>query len=174
MTKIDWHKIDWLKIDASVVRSLFNQAEKRLDGQTDVALAADARALSILSLFFGVASALLAYAILKFSERGADPLVASAFLSSFLLFVSCALIAYSARPVNFYVSGTEPKNWFECLESPETVIIGGECGNYDEMIAENENIIAANERSLRRGIYTALTTPALAVATYLIFWSVMV
>lgn len=159
---------DWETVDKDTARIIFEQAEKRLGAQMSLAIAADTRAMSLATILFGVAGALLAFGINELSKIGLTSLSVSACLSSIPLFVGFFFVSYTARPLDFYVVGAEPHNWFEVTDSPMSVLYGVESENYDEMIFDNEGVLASNEVSLMKGIYFASAAPFVAAISFLL------
>jgi hypothetical protein len=165
MSKSD-KDIDWLSVDEAVCREILAQGEKRLASQLSIALASDTRALTSAGIFFGVAVALCGFALNDIVNNKIAPLSVSALTAGALLFVSVWLLAYAARPVDFYVPGNEPKNWFLALELSLKELIGSETKHYDDMIAENENILRNNEIAVRNAFKIALAAPIFALHAF--------
>ncbi len=97
--------------DASV-DELHRQAEKFLEGTIEFAVASDARAASLASIFGGASVAIAAAAatLVTSDETGKySALISAGFVSALFFFAAAVLCARGGRPVSFHAAGYQPR-----------------------------------------------------------------
>lgn len=160
---------DWTKVEENVVRTILDQAEKHLQAQLEAGIAADQRATTVATILIGVMTAILAASGTVF-ERNL-PLAVGGFVTSTMMCVGMFLVMLSARPVDFYLPGSRPSNWWHVADSDLKVLLGGEAENYEEMIVENVNTTNINAKLLKFGLLTAVIAPFLGLTAWAIWVS---
>jgi hypothetical protein len=103
-------EIDWDDIPEHTVREILRLGETYLDSTLKVAIAADQRATALMGIYGAVGVALLVSAATIGTRTQPDvSLIASLSVVSFLLLISGLICGRAGRPVDFYISGYEPK-----------------------------------------------------------------
>jgi hypothetical protein len=108
--------MDFEKAPDDVLTEIVRQAEARLAVQTQFALAADQRALSLTNLYGSMTVALMAGAIAAIAE-GLRPIALAAAGAGLMTFLATVMVALSARPSPFATVGNDPANWLEDIAS---------------------------------------------------------
>jgi hypothetical protein len=92
------------------IREIQRQAELCLGGTVELAIAADQRGTTLAGICGAGAFALAAGMAGLLTASSVDgQLVGTASIASAMLFVAALIFAVSARPIDFYVLGYEPK-----------------------------------------------------------------
>ena len=108
--------MDFEKASDDLLTEIVRQAEARLGVQTQFALAADQRALSLTNLYGSMTAALLAGAIAALQGKFV-PIACAAAGAGVMIFVATILVALAARPASFSTVGNDPENWVEDIET---------------------------------------------------------
>ena len=139
------------------------QGELRLKAQLAIALAADTRAITAVSVLIGVASGLLGFAGLIYSNHdiGNQPLEISAFATAVMLLASAAICLFAALPTEFRTVGANPENWWDddVTSRPYEEALWRESLNYAARIKQNLRTIQDNAHLFRAGMVIALCAP---------------
>lgn len=160
--------VDWAKVQPEVTDFIFAQAERYLDSQLQIGLAADSRAITASSILVGVAAAALTGAAGLFLTN--QP--AAAYTAAFVLGAGMSVAAYlcyrAASPIEFYPPGNHPRQWYGSVGEPLAESKGVEAQNYQEMIDANTTAIQGAAEHLKNGVLVAIASPAAALMTFAI------
>jgi CBS domain containing-hemolysin-like protein len=133
-------------------------AETRLAAQLTVAIAADQRGMTFASFL----ATLEAAAIAALVSLPSSPVGRASLITIVIGFGFGTLIAlWSAQPLKWSMPGYRPSDWLREISSADTLHEdrGAMAAHYDEMIQDNEDVLAANANVLR----TSLTAVALTL-----------
>lgn len=112
--------MDFEKASDDLLTEIVRQAEARLSVQTQFALAADQRALSLTNLYGSMTAALLAGAIAALAA-GFRPIACAMAGAGLMIFLATVLVAIAARPSTFSTVGNDPQNWADDIETGRTL-----------------------------------------------------
>lgn len=156
---------DFQHMADDAIPELLREGEQCLLGTVQLALAADQRGTTITGVFGAGAVALLAGAATI--AEGQQSLL-SAFLSAAtVLFTAALLTAWSARPVDFYVPGYEPRLLSQCGGDLNWML---RCSSADvqNRIDQNRRVLIRASRHFNAGIILAAVSPFSGIAGYLL------
>lgn len=159
---------DWSDANESVVRQMLAQGEQMLVSQIQLAVNADQRAMTSASIFIGVAAALFAATLAYFATVGNVVLFVSGLSVSALMLCAAYLCFHAARPVDFWLPGNCPAEWWGVDEPDLVALMGAESENYQEKIEDNNGLLASNARWFSCGIQTAFVAPVVGVGIWVI------
>lgn len=164
----------WQKVELELVKEILREGESYLQAQLSLALAADQRSSVVAGLFTAAAAAIIAGLItLASSEHPSHPLAiyAGGTVSVTLLIAGASLCIWAARPVNFYVSGNEPKKWYKDVEAPRElrVLLGEQAQLYQEMIEDNNKALRRNSQLFLAGGIAGIAAPVAGA----IIWGIL-
>jgi hypothetical protein len=104
------NEIDWDDVPEHTVREILRLGETYLDSTLKVAIAADQRATALMGIYGAVGVALLVSAATIGTRTQPDvSLIVSLGIVAFLLLVAGLICGRAGRPIDFYISGYEPK-----------------------------------------------------------------
>ncbi len=166
-------QIDWSGALEPVARLIFEQGGKYLLAQTQMALAADQRALTVSTLLVGFATALYAASVGYWttSVAGDIALPLSGLIAGTVMLAGAAMCGYSARPGNFYSAGNEPENWWDWTALSVSELLGIESENYNEHIADNADLLDANAIWLEKGLALSSLAPVAGLISWIVIRS---
>lgn len=141
---------------------LVKHAEDCLAGTIQLAIAADQRAGTMAGIFGAVSVALFAAAATVIDNVDLSaPFIGTALV----LFVATIMCAWSARPVDFYVGGYEPKYLLACANS--TVWMKRYVTeDMQRRIDENRRSLAAAARTFGHGLLVASLSPLVGILIF--------
>lgn len=134
------------------VREVLRQAEACLSGTVQLAMASDQRAATLAGIFTAVGVA-IAGASTALAATG--PFFLGALVASVLMFAAAASFIYSARPVDFHVSGYEPEQLSKSAADPRWVMIYA--------ISDTQERIRLNREVLRQAAWPYYLGAGLAI-----------
>lgn len=126
-----------------------------------MALATQARAATLTSVFLPAATALAGVALASWEPIGGTPLWWAAVVSAGLMLAGALFCLISViLPSALHVPGSEPKNLSEALRagSPDEVLTL-EAENYQEMVDRNTRMVRRYVYWLRAGSFVAVFAP---------------
>ncbi|MDH2328698.1 hypothetical protein QCN27_17740 [Cereibacter sp. SYSU M97828] len=146
---------------AQLVREMQRRAEQRLQAQQDIALAADARALTFCGLCLTAASLLIGLAD---GEMRIPMYAAGGYI-----YVGAALAAYAARPTSWAAPGQPSDGYAEDLRDDRPIIevISEVNAHIDDQILRNEKKLSENALIMRIAAATSVLSPLVGLAAYL-------
>ena len=170
MTQTD--KPDWSPVERDMRLHIVQNAATYLDGQIGLATAADQRASTLAGVFAAAGTALIA-AVVAFATTTITGLthpylmIMAALVCAFCFLVAGFLCMASALPVDMYLPGTQPEDWYgdvaaarkydDCLASEAEIV--------QEKINDNRLIIKRNARLYKFGILLGIGAPVLGLIT---------
>lgn len=162
--------IDWSKIDPATIDFVLGQAEKHLQAQFQSATASDARAITAASIFAGLAGVIIT-GVVGYVAISWD---APTFLGGMSLMLTMLAGAYfcflAGRPVDFFVPGNQPVEWYSCLAAPLSQAKGVEIENYQSKIEDNEAALDIAATNLMKGMRLGGAAPIVGAAIYGVTW----
>ncbi len=161
-------KKDWAGVSEEMARQILNQGELYLQGQVQLAIAADQRATTAASILASMATAVAA-AFLAFADAFQDKAALAAGLTGagFLLIAGC-FAAWAARPVAFDLPGNHPDKWFDDRKDGLTQRLGRESESYQRRITHNDSVMAANKGWIIIAFGLALLAAPMSVLIWLL------
>lgn len=164
------NRVEWGDVAPEVVDFIFYQAEKHLEAQFQSGIASDARAITAASILTGLSGVVFAGAVgLWVLSPIAAVQIASVTLGGMLLLAAHFCFS-AAKPVDFYVPGNQPEEWYGCLKSPIHESKGVEVENYQEMISDNAVALDKAADHLLVGMRIAIFSPIAAALACLIIY----
>lgn len=151
-----------------MVREIVLKAEMYMQSQLSAAIASDQRAMTLVGVFVATATAGAGGAFAFWQTTGDIRLLLTGVVSAALLLVAASFCMWAARPCNFYFPGAEPKNWFHVRDGNLVEALGGAAENYQLSIEENKEVLEENEKSLRKGVWTAIASPIAAALLWVV------
>jgi hypothetical protein len=161
---------DILALPETTVAIVHKQAEECLAGTVTLATAADSRATTLTGIFGGAAVALLAAGatvLVAPEHKSYLPLLAAASIGALFLFVAAILCAYACRPIDFYVSGYEPKPLSKSATDLTWMLRYG-TNDIQVRIDANRKSLAASARQVNWAIWLALFSVLASIAVFFI------
>jgi hypothetical protein len=156
-----------LQPNATVAHFILQQSHSYLDAQLRIALAADMRAITMIGVYTGLATAIGAGA-LGYWDRFGDtsvPLAGLVAASLFVVVAACCL--KSAMPAGFHVPGTEPAAlWRFANEHSFADLVKGESHNYQERLEHNDRLLRRNARWFLGAACVGLFAPFAGILTW--------
>jgi hypothetical protein len=166
--------MEFEKAPEDLLSEIVRQAEARLAVQTQFALAADQRALSLTNLYGSMTVALLAGAIAALSE-GFRPIAFAAAGAGTMTFIATVLVALATRPSAFATVGNDPANWLEDIAAGRSLhdARADTARVYDEALKKNRSRMKAQTRLINSALVMMLLAGPVAalagMAGYLAF-----
>jgi hypothetical protein len=158
--------MEFEKASEDLLAEIVRQAEARLAVQTQFALAADQRALSLTNLYGSMTVALIAGAIAAIAE-GLRPIAMAAAGAGLMTFVATVLVALATRPSAFATVGNDPANWLEDIASGRSLheARADTARIYENALKKNRARMKGQTRLINSAlIMLLLAGPAAAVA----------
>lgn len=144
--------------DATTLAEIIRQAESRLAGQLQAAIAADQRALTFSGLLVASIAALAAVV-----GTAKDPPLPAVLVAT-LLGLGAAAALWSARPTRWWFAGTEPFQWLPDLTDPAKRLHA----SMAEMAAHYDAALHCNSRSMRRAAWAMRISLGLTALSLLV------
>ena len=141
----------------------YSLSQRRLEDQTNAALAADQRAMSVAGLTLAAAAILCGL-----SPNAVAP--SALLLGSVLLIISAGMAWYSARPVDFFMPGSHFRAFDSDIASERSPVdVLTEMGkNNDAAIDANDTLLTSNARTLGRSFLVAIFGVLVAVVPQIV------
>jgi hypothetical protein len=136
-------------------------AEARLVAQLTLGIAADQRAMTFASFLAAVEGAIIAGLV----ALKPDHVIHWSIIAMLVGFSIAAVFALlAASPVAWDIPGGRPAAWLEDIEEGDTLHNGraAMAGFYDEMIADNNTVLASNANLLRGSLVAVVITLLIA------------
>lgn len=148
-----------------LIRESIVQAEKLLDAQMAVALAADSRAMTFCGLCIAGASLLL-------GVEGEPDIKVGMYVASVVLYVAAAVSGWRGLPVDWYATGYKPQAFASDIASDKPLpILLQEMGEQaNRYIDVNSRVLEDSSKWLRRSAYLAVTAPLLGAIAQIGVW----
>lgn len=159
--------VDWSGVKLEMARQIFEQGEKVLQAQLEIALASDQRATAIASLFAAVGTAVAAGAFTYWDKNSDTPILAAGIVTSVVMIMGALRSLWAARPVPFHTPGNHPNRWYSCKDEDLAPMLGAEAESYQTMIDQNESQLRANSRAIMQGATIAVSSPIVGIALWL-------
>ena len=156
---------NWKGKNLDLVKEACRHGELKLQSQVQIATSADQRATVLAGIYVaaatGVIGALAAVDVIRSS-----PALAAASAVAAIAFLAAAVLCITATlPVNFWVPGNEPSEWYGDIEkgTPLEVAIGEQADHFDESIRANTKVIATNAKRFFWGALIGIGAPFLGL-----------
>lgn len=162
--------VDFSSIPEVAIEELHQQAETCLAGTIQLALAADARATTLVGILGGGAVALLAGAASIIASDNYDKFHAvlwSALVVAVAWFVGTVSCAWSGRPTEFYVGGYEPRLLAQSA-TDRVWMLRYATEDLQKRIDANRKVLHRNATFLRCGLLSALLGVVAGVGLFFI------
>lgn len=162
-------EIDPNKVAPENIREIIRLSELYLDGTIRLAIAADARALSLAGMFAGGTTALSAAGLALISSKGLSFLTASLAGAALSAGVALSFGLWSAvravQPMDFNVAGNYLDRWSSeaDLSGPLSIAQLGQAEIYQEQINENRKVLLQSTGCIERAFQVLKWTPVLAL-----------
>ncbi|MEO5375989.1 MAG: hypothetical protein H7840_17325 [Alphaproteobacteria bacterium] len=166
---------DWKGVMLETAREILRQGELYLSAQLTTALAADQRAVRLAGLFSAATSGLLAGGLaLLTADSPVVELGTAALVMGVTMLVGLWFAVKATRPVDFYVVGNHPRQWWteDDLHGPLSIALGQQGEHCQKAIDHNAEVLAGNGRSLRVALTLGLWTPVVGILTAAMAWGV--
>lgn len=160
-------KVDWNDVDVEMARQILAQGELYLQGQVQLAIAADQRATTAASIFGSMATAVAAVVIAFWDNSKDDAALAAGLVGAALLLAAAVFAAIAARPVAFDVAGNHPAKWIDDRKGSLVARIGRECESYQRRITFNDSVMSRNKGWITIAFGVALIAPPVSVLVWL-------
>ena len=158
--------IDWKIVDLEMAREIKAQGETFLHAQLQAAIASDQRATTMAGVCVTLATAVVAAGIAYWDKAGSFPILFGAFAGAVSLLFAAGCAGWSARPVDFYYPGNQPRQWYEARNADVKVALGGEAENYDRHIASNQVILTSSRKAINLAFWAAIMSPIIGGAVW--------
>lgn len=162
----DTKDVDWDGVPEAMVRQIFQQAETYLQAQLQIAIASDARAMTLAGFLVALATALVAASLAYWDKSNSLPVLVGGLAGAAPMVAGAFFAVWAARPLDFYLPGNEPEKWFSVRQENLSEVIGGEAQNYGDHIACNKALIEANASSLILATKCAVAAPVIGAAAW--------
>jgi hypothetical protein len=152
---------DNLQPNAEVAHFILQQSQTYLDAQLRIALASDMRAIRMIGVYTGLATAVGA-AILAYWDRFEQDISVplAGLVAAIFFIVAAACCMRSATPTAFYVAGTEPTGlWQFANEHNFADLVKGESHNYQERLNHNDRLLKKNAHWFLAAAWIGLLGP---------------
>ena len=155
---------DFSRVPDEAIDEFHRQAELWLEGTIKVALAADSRATTSTGILSAATGAMLVLAAnLAVAPAPHVSLLWSVIVAAAFLLVGAGFCVTAARPIDFYVSGYEPKLLYPTATNASK-IKRLSAASIQERIDANSTSLVASAKKLKRGQFiAALAAPAFVV-----------
>jgi hypothetical protein len=151
-----------------MARQILSQGEVHMQAQLDVAIAADQRATTASSLFASIAAATTAATLAYWDKSGDLPILIAGISGSAAMGIGAIITLRAANPVDFYLPGNHPRNWYDCRFEPIPAMLGAEAENYQYRIDRNRDVLLANAATFKQGTTLAVAAPLLALGVWVL------
>ena len=162
------HDLDWTGVDIETAREIMALGQKHLEAQLQTALAADARATAMSSLYVTMALAAIAGGLAYWQTADSLEALFSSISATLILIVAAAQAAWAARPIGFYLPGTDPATWFDDRRDNLVELIGGQAEIDNRDIRRNSKRMAESGRAIKRAFNLSLSAPVVGFLVWLI------
>jgi len=154
-----------------LAETVLKQGELKLSSQLTIALAADVRATAFAGVFIALAAAAIGAGATILSISGAHwALISAAFVAAGFLLWSGFLCISVSKPVEFYVVGNQPDNWWNdnVDKKPLAECFRTEAANYQARITKNNAILAKNAEKIERALRLGWASPLIAAVVWVL------
>ncbi len=158
--------VDWTGVSEDMAREIKSQGERYIEGQLQIALASDQRAATMAGIFTAIATAAIAGGIAYWDKTGSAHVLSAGLAGGFWMMIGVGLCLWAARPVDFYIPGNHPEQWYESRLGNLAENLGGEAENYQTRITSNAARLVKMGRVLKGGAFLVCTAPIVATASF--------
>lgn len=162
------HDLDWTGVNIDTAREILALGQKHLEAQLQTALAADARATAMSSLYLTLALAVIAGGLAYWQTANSLEALFSSIAATAILIIAAAQASWAARPIDFYLPGTDPETWFEDRRDNLVELLGGQAEIDNRDIRRNSRRMAESGRAIKRAFYLSLSAPVAGGLVWLI------
>ncbi|MBB3771522.1 hypothetical protein FHS55_002121 [Angulomicrobium tetraedrale] len=140
--------------DPKMLAEVLREAESYLAAQLQCGLAADARAISFVSVIAAAAAIVAATGFTLLLQTDPSPFGRPALAIAGGFLIAMGLASYSARPVGFHYCGNTPSSWIEDIRRRVTLedALAEQLQHYDDQILHNAAILRGNGRCMRAAL----------------------
>lgn len=170
MTIVQGDLVDWSNVEEGVAERIFQLGDTYLQQQTQIAMAADMRAITASSIFATLSTAILG-AALTMGPKADFPLFAAGIAASTACGMGAAFGFWAARPITFYTAGNHPSSWWEYRHHPLAHLLGAESEGIQHHIEANEVALRENAEAFRKATVLATSAPAIALFVWWVITS---
>lgn len=173
-------KDNWDKIEYEMVLTIFQQAEKRLNGLVKASEGITVKALKVLGFAVTILTISLGYALTPDTDGKNEILTISSYFTSALGFFSVLFLIKPIWSYDFYTAGSSPKlvlrrkeliTKFKGKNQAKNLLIS-ECCNYQERINYNLRSTLSRRRYVNIAIILLVATPLTLITSFIISrWS---
>jgi hypothetical protein len=157
---------DFSNVPDEALNEFHRQAELWLEGTIKIAIAADGRATTSTGILSAATGALVVLAAnLASSAAPNRALLAAVIVAALCLLIAAGFCATAARPIDFYVSGYEPKNLHPAAAT-EQHIKRVSAADIQFRIDSNKRALAQAAKALRRGQIIAAASAPIFIIIY--------
>lgn len=164
------HLMDLSGLSKEAVEELHRQGQACLEGTVTLAIAADARATTLVGIFGGAALALLAACATILagpSSQQYHAMLVSAGVAVVSLFAAALCCAWASRPANFHIPGYEPKRL--CVSAADvTWMLRYSIMDIQSRIDDNRAALELSARLVAIGMLLAMSGVLIASIAYFI------
>ena len=159
--------VNWSEADPDVARFVLEQAELHIQSQLQCALASDQRATTLSGILSSVSAAIFA-GLAALWDKLANDAFSAGFATASLLLIAAAFGAWAARPIDFFVPGSRPEQFYGALRLSRAELAGYIAENLQHDIDENERFMSGNQSAIRLGLIAALLSPVVGVTVWVL------
>ncbi|WP_294122088.1 hypothetical protein [Sphingomonas sp.] len=160
--------VDWTGVSEPMVRQILAHGDMFLQAQLQSAIASDQRATTLAGMLATLSAAAFAAAVALWGKISVDGMAGLLTMAIFQL-IAALCSAWAARPIDFFIPGSRPEQWYHACKKDLVGMIGGAAEHAQFAIDENEVFMGGNQEALRAGLLLAVTSPLLGA---LIWWLV--
>lgn len=162
------YDLAWGGVDLDKAQEILALGQAHLQAQLETALAADARATAMASLYVTLSLAALAGGLAYWQSANSTPALWAGLASGGLLLIAAVLAARAAQPINFYLPGTPPGTWLSHINDPLVELIGGQAEIDHEDIRKNDRVLDQGAKLVKRAFRVSIAAPIAGTAAWLI------
>lgn len=156
---------DWTKANKKLVEAIVREGETYLQGQLTVATSADQRASVLGGIFAAAGTAIFGALIAGSTGTLSLSIVVAGIVTGGVFLVSAGLCLSTALPVDFYLPGNEPANWYSDVdaETPLSSALGDVAEDTQSRIVNNNKVLKRNAWLFRTGAILGIAAPLLGL-----------
>jgi hypothetical protein len=152
--------------DFDTLKEIIREGEAFLEAQLKAGLAADQRAMAVVTMSSAIGAILIAGTVSFIAAKVVIWPHVLAVVPMFIgLFVAMFSALSAAKPVTFYYTGNNPKFWVQDVVKKQTLLVSlaGQAANYAKGISLNKNVLDDNHRNVGRALSALIYGVSFAV-----------
>jgi hypothetical protein len=155
----------WEGKKLDLIREACRHGESKLAAQVQIATSADQRATVLAGIYVAASTGVIGALATSSAIIGNLPLLVGGGITAGAFLVAAVLNIFGTLPVDFYVPGNDPHEWYPDIEADRDVgaAIGEQAAHFDDQIAKNNVVMKRNALFFRSGALIGICAPIIGL-----------